>query len=374
MSGTDQGTRAGSASTVSALFTPFTLRRTTLANRIVMAPMTREHSPNGVPGLDVAAYYARRAAGGCGLIITEGTLVNHPAAGRSTQVPRFYGDDALQGWARVVERVHARGGLIMPQLWHVGSDRLPGEGFYPDAVSIGPVPTPDVRGMSAADMEDVVIAFADAAADARALGFDGIELHGGHGYLLDQFLWAVANRRTDGLGGTAASRATFPARVVAACRTALGPDLPIVFRISHWKVSDFDARIANTPQELQELLQPLAAAGVDAFHCSTRRFWQPEFPDSALNLAGWVKKLLHLPVITVGSVGLDGDFLDAIVHGKGAPVSGLERISAMVASEEVDLVAVGRVLLQDAFWPDKVACGRFSEVEEFSAASLKKLV
>src|SRR5438309_5528877 len=99
------------------LFTPFQLKTLQLANRIVMAPMTRSKSPGGVPGADVAAYYRRRAEGGVGLIITEGTYVPHPAAGSDMAVPRFHGADALAGWKRVAEEVHAAGGLIFPQLW-----------------------------------------------------------------------------------------------------------------------------------------------------------------------------------------------------------------------------------------------------------------
>jgi 2,4-dienoyl-CoA reductase-like NADH-dependent reductase (Old Yellow Enzyme family) len=109
-----------------ALFTPFTLGNLTLANRIVMAPMTRNHSPDGVPGDDVVAYYRRRAEHGVGLIMTEGTVIDHPASSSSPRVPWFHGDAALAGWARVATAVHAAGGRIMPQLWHVGMARKPG--------------------------------------------------------------------------------------------------------------------------------------------------------------------------------------------------------------------------------------------------------
>src|SRR5271170_5383725 len=110
-----------------ALFTPFTLNRLTLANRIVMAPMTRSQSPGGVPGADVAAYYRRRAEGEVGLIITEGTYVDHPAAGFDPRVPSFHGEQALAAWRRVADEVHAAGGLIFPQLWHVGMVVSPGQ-------------------------------------------------------------------------------------------------------------------------------------------------------------------------------------------------------------------------------------------------------
>ena len=111
-----------------ALFSPFTIKGLTLPNRIVMAPMTRSFSPNGIPTSDVAAYYRRRAEGGVGLIVTEGTVVERPAARNDANVPVFHGE-ALPEWKSVVEEVHAAGGLIAPQIWHVGSAR--GRGAAP---------------------------------------------------------------------------------------------------------------------------------------------------------------------------------------------------------------------------------------------------
>lgn len=146
---------------------------------------------------------------------------------------------------------------------------------------------------------------------------DGVELHGAHGYLLDQFLWAGTNRRTDAYGGDPVARTKFAAEIVAAVRETVSPDFPVIFRYSQWKQEAYDARLAQTPEELDAILTPLAAAGVDAFHASTRRYWLPEFEGSDLNLAGWTKKLTGRPTITVGSVGLDGDFIRAFA-GEGA--------------------------------------------------------
>lgn len=119
------------------LFSPFSLAGAELANRFVMAPMTRQFSPGGVPGEDVAVYYARRAAH-VGLIVTEGTYIDHPSAGASDRVPRFYGEDALVGWGRVVEAVHGAGGRIVPQLWHLGAVREPGSPPHPAAPVLSP--------------------------------------------------------------------------------------------------------------------------------------------------------------------------------------------------------------------------------------------
>ncbi|WP_211269200.1 NADH:flavin oxidoreductase [Saccharothrix syringae] len=363
------------------LFRPFTAGSLELSNRVVMAPMTRQFSPGGVPGEDVADYYGRRAAGGVGLIVTEGTYVGHPSAGESADVPRFHGEDALAGWARVVERVHAEGGRIVPQLWHVGASRKPGAPPVPEA----PVFTPSGLGLdgnpigeagpvpTTTDLEAVVTAFAEAAAAARRLGFDGVELHGAHGYLLDNFLWEVTNRRTDAYGGSPVARTRLVAEVVAAVRAATSPDFPIVLRLSQWKPNAYDAKLARTPQELEAILTPLAEAGVDVFHGSTRRYWQPEFEGSELNFAGWIKKITGRPTISVGSVGLDGEFL-ATFAGQTPSPTGIDQLLERLAADEFDLIAVGRALLADPEWARKVEKGDVAGVTPFTRDALASLV
>ncbi|MEU7017698.1 NADH:flavin oxidoreductase [Streptomyces sp. NPDC046385] len=357
---------------------PVALNGLTVPNRIVMAPMTRMFSPGGVPGEDVRSYYARRAAAGVGLIVTEGTYVGHESAGQSDRVPRFHGEEQLAGWAKVAEDVHAAGGTIVPQLWHIGMVREQGQAPFPDAPAMGPsgIRTDGTEGtgkaMTRSDLDDVIGAFAEAAAAAERIGFDGVELHGAHGYLIDQFLWAGTNRRTDAYGGDAVARTRFAAEIVAAVRASVSPGFPVLFRYSQWKQDAYDARLAETPEELEAILTPLAAAGVDAFHASTRRHWIPEFDGSDLNLAGWTRKLTGRPAITVGSVGLDGDFLQAFA-GEGAPLQGIDELLDRLERDEFDMVAVGRALLQDPEWAAKVLAGRTDELKPYDATALKTL-
>ncbi|MFF3401487.1 NADH:flavin oxidoreductase [Streptomyces sp. NPDC002659] len=357
---------------------PVALNGLTVPNRIVMAPMTRMFSPGGVPGEDVRSYYARRAAAGVGLIVTEGTYVGHDSAGQSDRVPRFHGEEQLAGWAKVAEAVHAAGGTIVPQLWHIGMVRKQGDPPYADAPAVGPsgIRVDGTEGagkaMAKGDLDDVIGAFAEAAADAERIGFDGVELHGAHGYLLDQFLWAGTNRRTDAYGGDPVARTKFAAEIVAAVRETVSPDFPVIFRYSQWKQEAYDARLAEAPEELEAILTPLAAAGVDAFHASTRRYWLPEFEGSDLNLAGWTKKLTGKPTITVGSVSLDGDFIRAFA-GEGAPVRGIDNLLDRLERDEFDMVAVGRALLQDPEWAAKVLGDRFEELKPYDSAALKTL-
>ncbi len=370
-----------------SLFRPFTLGRLTLPNRIVMAPMTRCFAPGGVPGDNIAAYYAKRAAGGVGLIITEGTHVPHRGAANDPDCPDFHGEASLAGWKKVVDAVHAAGGRIVPQLWHVGLlVKAQLENLYDEAGQLGPDhvgPSGFAGGMGQAlvkarppmtvrQIEAVVAAFGQAAADAMRLGFDGIEVHGAHGYLIDQFFWAETNQRDDAYGGSLVARTRFAAEIVAECRRRTAPDFPILMRISQWKGQDYGAKLAQSPQELAQFLAPLVEAGVDLFDCSQRRFWEPEFAGSDLSLAGWVRKLSGKPVMTVGSVGLDRELIETL-YGAASQPSGLSELLHRLERDEFDLVGVGRAMLVDPDWADKVRRGAFDTLHPFSPAALATL-
>ncbi|WP_028708072.1 NADH:flavin oxidoreductase [Propionicicella superfundia] len=348
------------------LYTPFSLSGVELSNRFVMAPMTRYFSPGGVPGDDVAAYYARRAAH-LGLIVTEGVYIDHPSAGTSDRVPRMHGEDALEGWRRTVAAVHGQGGRIFPQLWHVGARRSAGAPPHPDAPVTSPsgiAPDGSTVGEPAttADLDAIVASFARAAGDARRVGFDGVEIHGAHGYLLDQFLWSVTNRRSDVYGGSLRARARLAAEVVAAVRDAVGPGFPVVFRFSQWKSSDFGARLADTPAELGALLGVLVEAGASGFHVSTRRYWLPGFEGDRRTLAGWTKKLTGLPTIALGSVGVAAPYRE---DGTVASSLSIAPLLELFDRGEFDLVALGRAVLSEPEWPAKLRERRLREIRPY---------
>ena len=363
---------------VNPLFRPFSWGSRGLRNRIVMAPMTRSQSPGKVPGPDVAAYYRRRAAGGTALIITEGVNPDHPASTGHPNVPGLYGDQAPAGWKHVVDEVHAAGAAIIPQLWHCGSVRELGmepdpsvPGFAPSAI---PHPAHSDTGetpheMTQGDIDETIASFVRAAVVARELGFDGIELHGAHGYLVDQFFWDVTNQRTDRYGGSLEKRLTFAVELIGSVRAAVGPEFPIVFRFSQWKRAAYDYKLVNTPSELERFLTPLVEAGVDVLHASTRRFNDPEFDGSDLNLAGWAKKITGLPAITVGSVGLDLDYVQSRSGGDAHKV-GIDALIRRLERDEFDLVAVGRALLSDPAWAAKLEDGREEEIVGFERKHL----
>lgn len=360
-----------------ALFSQFSVRGLTMPNRIVMAPMTRSFSPNGVPGENVAAYYERRAAHDVGLIITEGTTVDRLGAGNDENVPMFHSENALAGWKVICERTQAAGGKIAPQLWHTGMMRKPGTGHFPDA------PTDSPSGLthhgkavmdppSEAEVDDMVMSFARSAKHAADIGFDAIEIHGAHGYLIDEFFWGVMNQREDRYGGDLTDRATFAADVIRECRKAVGDIMPIILRFSQWKQQDFTAKLAETPAELEAFLKVFVEAGVDVLHCSQRRYHEPEFEGSALNLAGWAKKLTGLPTITVGSVGLSSDFIGAF-QGQDSGAASLDDVMERLERGEFDMVAIGRALLQDPEWASKVKAGDFDALSDYDAKALHTL-
>ncbi|MEV6306541.1 12-oxophytodienoate reductase [Actinoplanes sp. NPDC051861] len=333
--------------TATRLSSPVSVAGLTLPNRFVMAPMTRFRSPGGVPTPEVADYYRRRAENGVGLIVTEGVLVGHPSASHETTVPRMTAGSAEAGWRRVTGEVHAAGGKIAAQLWHLGSEREAADGY--------PAWTPST--MSTGDIDVIIDSYARAARVAVRAGFDAVEIHAAHGYLLDEFLWAETNRRTDRFGGSPAARAAFPAEVVGAVRAELPGQIPLIVRVSQFKERDYDARIAATPAELAEILTVLAAAGADVLHASQRRFWEPAFDGSPLNLAGWAKKITGLPTITVGSVGLS----------RSSWLSRLDLLERGL-TDEYDLVALGRILLGNPSFVRLLEEDRLGELRDYRKA------
>ncbi|MGG3182726.1 12-oxophytodienoate reductase [Priestia megaterium] len=332
-------------------FSPFKTGNLHLHNRFAMAPMAQQLSPEGVPNEVMAAHYASRAVqNGAALIFTEATAIDHPSIGEQFPfMPRLRRGVGEEGHAGLAKAVHAAGGAIFMQLWHPGahdmgpldaSQVISPSGYWPISGSRG-------RAATQGDIDELVAAYADASALAQELGYDGVEIHGAHGYLIDQFLWTATNQRNDNYGGTPRNRARFAAEIVAAVRAKTGPNFPISFRLSQWKSRVRGANLADAA-DLEELLAPISEAGVDLFHVSVRHYDKPAFVGSDLTLAGWVKKITGKSVITVGSVGLDE---------QGHPDSQFDfsPLAARLERGEFDLVSVGRALLQQPDWVSQQA-------------------
>jgi 2,4-dienoyl-CoA reductase-like NADH-dependent reductase (Old Yellow Enzyme family) len=228
--------------------------------------------------------------------------------------------------------------------------------------------------MSQTDIDRTIEAYGQAAHAAREVGFDGVELHAAHGYLIDQFFWEKTNQRRDAYGGGMVERTRFAAEVVRELRRRAGAEFPLALRFSQWKIEDYDATLVRTPGELEQFLGPLTDAGVDLYHCSARRFWDAEFEGSSLNLAGWTKKLTGKPTITVGSVTLGTDVMTSFGSPEASGIAGLDELLERLERGEFDLVAVGRALIANPDWPAKVRAGAVADLIPFDRSVLATLV
>ncbi|WP_415916081.1 alkene reductase [Xanthomonas arboricola] len=259
-----------------SLFEPYALGALTLANRIVMAPLTRNRAGAGlVPSALAATYYAQRAS--AGLLITEATQISPQAQGYQ-DTPGLYTPEQIAGWRAVTDAVHAKGGRIFVQLWHVGRvshvDLQPG-GAAPVApsairaatkvfVNNGFADVSEPRALELHELPGIVDDFRQAAANAIAAGFDGVEIHGANGYLLEQFIKDGANQRTDAYGGSIENRARLLLEVVAAVSKQIGADRTGV-RIS--PVSPASGISGSDPQPHYDYIaEQLDALGIVYLH------------------------------------------------------------------------------------------------------------
>lgn len=352
-----------------------------LPSRIVMPGMQRGRAENGHLLPEMIDYYASRARAGVGMIVGEGCCVDHWSSIWDGNFPRI-APDTVTTWARCAGAVHDAGAAMILQISHPGAIRsdsqaMPGRvGPALSASGIYKAGKKNGRAATIEDLREIRDAFADAARLAMEAGMDGVEVHACHGFFLDEFLWAETNLRRDRYGGrTIAERMVYPVEVVAAVRSAIGPDAILSVRISQWKEMDYDAQIVSNPAELRVLLEGLEKAGANLLHPSCRRFYDSAFRGSDLSLAGWCKAVSELPVITVGSVGLPTDVMSALV---GTDSDGLElsdslaELARRFGRNEFDLVAVGRSLIADPEWALKVRTGNLAAIRSFRKEDLGK--
>ena len=357
------------------LFEPYKIKNTLLKNRIAMAPMTRNQSPGGIPTNDVASYYKRRAEAEVGLIITEGVEVSHKASSAYPDVPRLDSEKARDGWKRVVGGIKEHDGAVIAQLWHCGGFRKLGMGPNPEVPghTASGLVRPGKRvahAMSSDDIKETIDAFASDAKYCEEIGFDGVEIHGAHGYLIDNFFWNGTNERKDLYGGSIEKRSQLAANIVKAIRSNVSNNFIVGLRFSQWKQQDYEAKLAASSEELLKVIKQPVDAGLDYLHSSMRRFWESEFEGSDENLAFWTKKLTGLPTISVGSVGLDSDFIDM-----SAPASprNIDKAISDISNKKYDMVAVGRALLADYEWVIKMREGRIKDIIPYTKEALYKL-
>ncbi|EXU74342.1 alkene reductase [Erwinia mallotivora] len=279
-----------------SLFEPYSLGKATLKNRIVMAPMTRSRSlqPGNIPSALMAEYYRQRA--GAGMIVTEATQISPQGQGYSW-TPGIYSGKQIAGWRLITDAVHQAGGVIFSQLWHVG--RMSHASFHPDGRPVAPsalapdakvwvvddkgegqmAECPVPRALDEADIQGILEDYRQAALNAVHAGFDGVEVHGGNGYLIDQFLRRTSNRRTDRYGGSLINRIRFAQEVLGAVSDAVGRARTGI------RVSPFITQRGMDDPQVTEALLALAAwceeKGIAYIHMAEAD-WDdaPQVPDS----------------------------------------------------------------------------------------------
>lgn len=340
--------------TVHPVLSPARIGSLRLRNRAAVAPMSRVSTAgDGVPTAAMAEYYARFAVGGFGLVISEGTYTDQRFSQAYPDQPGIVTAEQVEGWRRVTDAVHAAGGRIALQLMHAGalvqgnrhSERtiapsavLPKGAKMPAYGGAGPFALPEAA--SQADIRDLVEGFAFAAGQARAAGFDAVEIHGANGYLIDQFLTEYTNLRDDEYGGDAAGRVRFAVAVVEAVRAAVGAGFPIGLRLSQTKVNDFGYRWSGAA-EAETIFRAVAAAGVDYLHLASegRDWYETAILDTGETITRLARHSTGLPVLANG--GMHAPDLARTVFDEG----------------HADLVALGRGALANPDWPQVIAAG-----------------
>lgn len=259
--------------------------RIALRNRIAVAAMSRmQGGEDGCPSPDAAAYYARYAQGGAGLVLTEALFTDEAGARAYHRQPGLSRDEHVAPWRAVTQAVHGHGALVFAQLQHGGRLAEPGLNRLHLSASDGAAagttwqtgrPNAPARAATPAELDAIAEGFAQAARRACEAGFDGVELHGARGYLLDDFLSASTNRRQDDWGGDLSRRLAFPLRVLRAVRAAVG-SLPVGYNLSLYKMDDAAYQPPGGADEVAAIARALAGAGADVLHVTTRRLLRDE--------------------------------------------------------------------------------------------------
>ncbi|GAC1452891.1 MAG: NADH:flavin oxidoreductase [Pseudarthrobacter sp.] len=330
-----------------SLWTSFRIGSTLLPNRVALAPMTRvSATADGHATERMTSYYSRFARGGFGLLITEGIYTDTAHSQGYLFQPGLATTEQADSWVKVVDAVHARGSRIFAQLMHAGAqsqgNRFVDSTIGPSAVAPkgsqlgfyrGDGPYREPHEMTPAQMNQARDGFVNAALNAKAAGFDGVEIHGANGYLLDQFLTDYLNLRTDQYGGTPENRVRFAVEVSGAVREAVGPDMSVGIRISQGKVSDYSHKWAGGAAEAKTIFTALVRTGIDYIHTTEHRADAPAFGQEGDSLASLAKQHTGLPIIANGS--LDEP----------------EAAAALIAGGHADVIALGKAALATRDWP-----------------------
>lgn len=347
------------------LFDQTSIGNLTLDNRLAVAPMTRvTAAENGVATDKMVKYYSRFAKGGFGLVITEGSYIDQAYSQTYAFQPGLSDTEQAFGWKAVVDEVHAQGARIIAQIQHSGAlsqgNRFKDFTVAPSIVQpkgeqmafyrgVGPYPVP--HALSDEEIADIIAAFGTSAELAvQTAGFDGVEIHGANGYLLDQFLTDYTNIRTDHWGGDAKQRLSIYNEVVKSVRDAVGIAVPIGIRISQGKVNDFQHKWAGKEADAEIIFGGLAAMELDFIHVTEFEAWEPAFEAGGESLVKLARR--YAPKVNIIANGS--------LHDPERAVGAL--------ADGADIIALGRGALGNSAWPNKVKTGQ--DLNEFDRTIL----
>lgn len=323
------------------LFSTVQLKQHTLKNRIGVAPMTRMSSQqDAIPRRDVLDFLVRRAENGAAIVYTEAIVTDYESAQGYPGQARILTRRQVDAWKPVVEKIKKTGALAVMQIFHCGRMGWPevnpaGRIIAPSAVAPSqdnpltgtPYPVPDE--MSAFDIRHVINGFAETAQGAVEAGFDGIEIHGAHGYLISQFLSSYSNKRTDGYGGSPENRFRFAREVVQAVDAVIPEETLLFFRISNWGVADMEVSLFEDQNDYQTMIRLLSKEPLDAVSVSTYRFSDEAF-GSGKTMGALTREVTSLPLLICGQIH-DGQ-------------------SAVTALKDADIVLSAKSLLLNPDW------------------------
>lgn len=331
------------------LFSPFTIKNHTFRNRLGVAPMTRmSGGVDSIPRADVLDFLVRRAERGAGLVYTEAIVTDYESAQGYPGQARVTTQPQIDAWFKVVQAIHNHGAKAIMQMFHCGRMAWPEvnpahRAIAPSALTpaqnnpLTGSPYPCPEEMSRFDIDHVIQGFVETARGAVAAGFDGIEIHGAHGYLISQFLSSYSNRRHDEYGGSIENRFSFAREVIRAVRRVVPEERLLLFRVSNWGVADIDVSLFASQDEWQAMIGLLDKEELDALSVSTYRFSDQAF-GSDKNMAQLTRAVTSLPLLICGQI-----------H---------DRASAMEAMKDADFVLSGKSSLLNPDWIEGVRSGK----------------
>ncbi|MDV6252961.1 FAD-dependent oxidoreductase [Vibrio sp. EA2] len=333
------------------VFSPISIGNMVVKNRLVVPPMVSNYAnEDGTCTEQFISYHEEKAKGGWGLIIVEDYKIN-PEAGGFVKLPGLWDDSQIESHQQLTERVHQHGAKIAAQIYHAGRETCAEiTGVQPVAPSAIPDPVVNAmpRELSVEEIQQLVEQFGDTALRAKKAGFDAVEIHGAHGYLVNQFMSPFSNKRIDQYGGTILNRARFALEIIANIRSKVGTDFPLIYRMS---VNEF-VEGGLTTEDSKVISMLLENAGIDLIHASNGVYASTEtiIPPTAVghawsaNISEELKKVVSIPVIAVGRIN------DPLIA------------ESVLRSKQADLISMGRGSLADPHLPNKAQAGQFDDI------------